>query len=346
MSPSQLPKNHRVAVFSLLTGQPLVARICQHLAIEPALHEERDFEDGEHKIRPLENVRGRDVYVVESLHSDQTLSVNDKLMRVLFLLATLRDAGAQRVTCIAPYLCYARKDRRTKARDPVTTRYVASLFETVGVDRFVTVDVHNPAAYENAFRIPSEQLTATPLWVEALAPQIRDREVVVVSPDAGGMKRAEVLRQALARRLNRPVGLAFVEKFRSDGQLRGGSVVGDVQGRVAIFVDDLISSGNTLARAAAACRERGAVTAYAATTHGVFSADASRVILESAFERLLILDTIPPSRVAPDLLNGRVQVIDCAPLLASAIHRLHTDGSIVALTEGLELPSQEFARQL
>lgn len=329
-----LPTDHSLAVFSLVTGRPLVERICRLLGVEPGRHEERDFEDGEHKIRPLESVRGRDVYVVESLHGDRALSVNDKLVRLLVFLGTLRDAGAAHVTCIAPYLCYARKDLRTKPRDPVTTRYIASLFEAVGIDRFVTVDVHNPAAYQNAFRIPTEQLTAIPAFVGASASLLGSGPATVVSPDAGGVKRAERFRQALERRIQAPVGSAFVEKFRSEGVVRGGTVVGDVDGRAVILIDDLISSGTTLARAASACRARGARVAYAAATHGVFCADASRLLRDCDLERIVVFDTIPADRLDADVLQRRVQVLDCAPLLASAIYRLHTGGSIVELSEG------------
>ena len=333
MTGIELPSGHRASLFSLESGHPLLGRICLHLGIAPSRHEEREFEDGEHKIRPLESVRGRDVYVVESLYGDDARSVNDKLVRVLFFIAALRDAGAERVTAIAPYLCYARKDVRTKPRDPVTTRYVATLFEAVGLNRIVVVDVHNPAAYQNAFRIPAELLTAAPAFVDAFAPLIGERDAAVVSPDAGGVKRAERFRQALERRLARPVNFAFLEKFRSEGVVRGGNVVGDVRDRVVIILDDLISSGTTLALAAAACRERGARATYAAATHGVFSSDAGRVLGGSALERIVILDTIPPHGLDAEFLRDRVQVIDCAPLLATAIHRLHTDGSIVALAE-------------
>lgn len=323
--------NTRVpALFSLHGGRPLLERICAQLGLPPARLEERDFEDGEHKLRPLESVRGRDVYVVESLAADAARSVDDKLVRVLFLLGALRDAGARRVTVVAPYLCYARKDMRTKPRDPVTMRYLAQLFEAAGAQRIVTLDVHNRAAYENAFRIPAEHLSASPLLVPALLPLVGDGEVVVVSPDAGGVKRAERFRQALERQLARSVGFAFVEKFRSEGMLRGGRVAGDVGGCCAVIVDDLISSGRTLARAAAACREQGARRAFAAVTHGVFSAECAAALEASALERVVLLDTIErplPVGLAPQ----RLQVLGCAPLLAEAIRRLHEDGSLVEL---------------
>ncbi|HVU01302.1 MAG TPA: ribose-phosphate diphosphokinase [Polyangiaceae bacterium] len=333
MSELDLPGDPRLAVFSLNSGRSLLERVCRRLGVSPGTHEERDFEDGEHKIRPLEDVSGRDVYVVQSLYGDETLSVDEKLTRLLFFIAALGDAGAERVTAVVPYLCYSRKDRRTKARDPVTSRYVAALFEAVGTGRVVTVDVHNPAAYENAFRIPTVHLTAARHFVDALVPLIGDEPVIVVSPDAGGAKRAERLREALERRLGREVPSAFVEKFRSEGVVRGGAVVGAVEGRVAVIVDDLVSSGTTLARAASACRARGARRAYAAATHAVFSAEANRSLGRSDLERIVVLDTIPPRRFEEDLLQGRLCVLDCTDLLAGAIRGLHTNGSLPELAE-------------
>lgn len=334
MKDLSLPSDHHVTVFGALSTQALARRVCAHLGIAPGGLEEREFEDGEHKSRPLESVRGRDVYIVESLYGDPQRSVNDKLARVLFLIAAMNDLGARRVTMVAPYLCYSRKDMRTKPRDPVTTRYVASLFEAVGAHRIVCMDVHNRAAYENAFRIPAEHLTATPAFTEHLARMVAARSAAVVSPDAGGVKRAERLRGSLEKRLGAPVPLAFIEKFRSEGKVRGGAAVGSVEGRVAIIVDDLISSGTTLALAAEACRQRGAAAVYAAVTHGVFAREASDVLRRSSIERLLMFDTIPPERLEPDLLQSRVEIIDCAPLLASAIRRLHTDGSLGELERG------------
>ena len=325
------PFRGRLAVFSLESGRALRNRICHALGIPPGRHEEREFEDGEHKTRPLESVRGRDVYLVESLHKDAELTVGDKLTRTLFFLAALRDVGASRVTLVAPYLCYSRKDRRTKPRDPVTTRYVAMLFEAVGIDRVVTVDVHNEAAYENAFRVPAEHLTAVPVLVDAFAPVVGGQGAVVVSPDAGGVKRAERFRQALEARLDRSVAFAFVEKFRSEGVVRGGAVVGDVGDRVAIILDDLISSGTTLSRAALACRERGARVVHAAATHAVFSRDSVRVLGSAQIDRIVVLDTVGAHPPEVDPLRNRVRTLDCAPLLAEAIQRLHTDGSLVDL---------------
>jgi ribose-phosphate pyrophosphokinase len=324
----------QLSLFALNASREFGERVAGALGIALAPHEEREFEDGEHKARPLESVRGRDVFVVASLYGDDRQSVNDKLVRLLFFVGALRDASAGRITAVIPYLCYARKDRRSKSRDPVSTRYVAALLETVGADRVVTLDVHNLAAYENAFRIRADHLEARRLFVEEFVPRIGSEPVVVVSPDVGGVKRAEAFRQSLSRRLGREASGAFLEKYRSAGVVSGEAVVGDVEGRIAIILDDLISTGGTIARAVAACRSRGARAVYAAATHGIFVGEAGRMLAEPGLERLVITDTIPPFRLDPALVRGKVTVLDTAPLFAEAIRRIHTGGSVVELVEG------------
>jgi ribose-phosphate pyrophosphokinase len=307
--------------------------VVAHLGVDAAAHEDRRFEDGEHKVRPLVSVRDADVFILDSLYGDAAHTVHDKLCRLLFFTATIRDAGAERVTVVAPYLCYARKDRRTKARDPVTTRYVATLLEAVGCDAVVAMDVHNPAAYQNAFRRRAEHLEGRPLFVTHLAPLLGSEEVVIVSPDAGGVKRADALRASLTRALGRPIELAFMEKKRSEGVVSGEAFVGDVAGRTAIIVDDLVSSGTTLVRAARACAQRGAARSLAVVTHGLFNEGARAALEESALERLIVLNTVPPARLPEQLLRDRVTVLDAAPLVAEAILRLHTGGSLIELLE-------------
>jgi ribose-phosphate pyrophosphokinase len=324
----------QLSLFALNASREFGERVAGALGVALVPHEEREFEDGEHKARPLESVRGRDVFVVVSLYGDEHQSVNDKLVRLLFFVGALRDASAGRITAVIPYLCYARKDRRSKSRDPVSTRYVAALLETVGAERVVTLDVHNLAAYENAFRIRADHLEARRLFVEEFVPRIGREPVVVVSPDVGGVKRAEAFRQSLSRRLGREASGAFLEKYRSAGVVSGEAVVGDVEGRIAIILDDLISTGGTIARAVAACRSRGARAVYAAATHGIFVGDAARMMAEPGLERLVITDSIPPFRLDPALVRGKVTVLDTAPLFAEAIRRIHTGGSVVELVEG------------
>jgi ribose-phosphate pyrophosphokinase len=328
-----MPAND-LMLFALDASRTYGEAVADALGIALSAHEEREFEDGEHKSRPLASVRDRDVFVLHSLYSDAGQSVNDKLARLLFFIGALRDAAAGRVTAVVPYLAYARKDRKSKTRDPVTTRYVAQLFEAVGTHCVVTLDVHNLAAFQNAFRCRTENLEAAPLLVAHLAPAIGSAEVAVVSPDAGGIKRAEAFRTRLAAALGRPVAAAFAEKYRSGGALSGDALVGDVERKIAIIVDDLIAAGNTVVRAAQACRQRGATRIFAAAAHGVFAPAANAVLGASDIERIVVTDTIPALRVTDPRLATRIEQISAAALFAETIRRLHSGGSIVELQGG------------
>jgi len=320
-------------LFALGASTPYGTRVAQHLGVPLAPHEERDFEDGQHKIRSLVSVRGRDTFVLHSLHGDDERSVNDKLCRLLFFLGSLRDAAAATVTAVIPFLCYSRKDRKTKSRDPITTRYVAAMFEAVQVDRVVTLDVHNLAAFQNAFRCRTEHLEALSLFASHFAAVLGDESAAIVSPDLGGIKRAEALRGSLAGLLGRPLGAAVVEKYRSQDVVRGETLTGDVEGCTAILIDDMISSGGTIARAARACRAAGARSVWAAASHGVFTSAANEALAEEALERVIILDTIRPDRLDPGLRQSKVELLDASHLFSDAISALHSGGSIVELSE-------------
>lgn len=323
--------NDDLLLFALDASRDFGQDVGRELGIALSAHEERGFEDGEHKTRPLVNVRGRDVYVVHSLYGDGAQTVNDKLVRLLLFLGALKDASAARITAVVPYLAYARKDRKSKSRDPVATRYVAQLFEAVGTDCVVTLDVHNLAAYQNAFRCRSENLEANPLFVEHFAAKWPDAPITVVSPDAGGIKRAEAFRHRMGAAVSRPIGAAFAEKYRSAGVVSGEAFVGDVEGRVAIIIDDLISGGTTIARAAEACRKHGAQRVVAAASHGVFAAAANATLAASCVEEIVVTNTIPPLRVTDVALRSKLTQVSVAPLFAQAIGRLHTGGSITEL---------------
>jgi ribose-phosphate pyrophosphokinase len=321
-------------IFALGTQRDFAEKVAASLGVPLDPLEERSFEDGEHKIRPLVNVRNRDVYVIQSLYADGGQSVNDKLCKLLFFIATLKDAGADRVTAITPYLCYTRKDRRTKARDPVTIRYMASLFEAVNLDRIVTIDVHNLQAFQNAFRIPAEHLEAEILFVRYFHELLKDtKSIVVMSPDIGGVKRAQQFQQRLARVMSTDIDFAFMEKQRSKDVLSGEMVIGDVKGKTVIIIDDLISSGSTLARAASACERMGASQCFAVVTHGMFSGKADAVLSDTALHQIVVTNTIPPFRLEGGASREKLAIVDVAPLFADVINRLHSGGSIVELMD-------------
>jgi ribose-phosphate pyrophosphokinase len=320
-------------LFALDATRTFAEKIAATLGVALSAHEEREFEDGEHKARPLVSVRGEDVFVIQSLHGGPDQSPNDKFCQLLFFLATMKENGAARVTAVIPYLAYARKDRQTKPRDPVTTRYVALLFEAVGTDRVVTLDVHNVVAFQNAFRCETVHLDTRRLFAERAIGLVGGGRVVVASPDPGGVKRAQLFREKIESMLGRPVGGAFVEKRRSAGVVTGNLLVGDVADATVLIVDDLISSGATMARAARACREGGAEAAYALAAHGLFTGDAASALRHQDLVRTFVTDTVPAFRLEKGPIEANVEIVSAAPLFAEAILALHEGNSIDALLE-------------
>ena len=321
-----------VTLFALDATRSLGVHVASALGLALAAHEAREFEDGEHKLRPIDPVAKRDVYVLQSLYADAEHSVNDKLVRLLFFLGALRDAGAARVTAVLPYLAYARKDARTQPNDPLASRYIAQMLEALGVACTVAVEVHNPAAFQNAFRSRTEHIPSTAVFADAVIAALAPGDsVTVVSPDPGGFKRADQLRLALSKRLQREVAIAFMEKRRAQGKLITGRLVGEVSATTAVIFDDIVASGSTLAAAAAECRAHGARQIVAAAAHGLFVPPAHRVLADAAIDRVLVTDSVPPFRLEAGAFRDRVDVVSIAPLLARAVDRLHRGASLVDL---------------
>lgn len=309
--------------------------VAQALGASVDPHEERDFEDGEHKARPLVSVRDQDVYVLHSLAGDGGASANDKLLKLLFFIATCRENGAARVTAVAPYLAYARKDRQTKARDPVTTRYVAQLFEAMGTDCLVTLEVHNLVAFQNAFRCRTVHLDARRLFCPAIRELAGDASVVIFSPDGGGVKRAELLKESYETATGHATGFGFMEKHRSRGVVTGDLFAGDVDGKVVFLVDDMISTGGTMLRAARACRERGAKAVHAVASHGLFGKGSQTLFSDGAIDQVVVTDSLASASDEAAARQGKIELVPCGTLIAEAIRRLHEPGSIAELV-GME----------
>ena len=318
-------------LFALRGAEPLGHRIAAAggLAVPLAMHEERDFDLGEHKARPLVDVREADVVVLAALQGGAGMSVNDRLVRLLFFLATCRDHGAARVTAVLPYLPYSRKDRRTKEYDPVSSRYLAQLIEAMAPDDVLTLDVHNPAAFENAFRRRAVSLSATGLFAQDIAARTPPGEppIVVMSPDPGGVKRAQILRETLEKVTRRDVGFAFREKRRSAGHVSGDLFAGDVKGCAVHIFDDMICGGGTILRAAATARAQGAVEVHALASHALFGSDAvERIAQDGALDSLTVTDSALPFLADLGPLSAKLRILASAPLLAAAIRSLH-DGT-------------------
>lgn len=319
-------------IFSLDADRAFSDSVASELGTCQGAHEERDFSDGEHKIRPLENVRGRDVYLVQSLYSDGQYGVNDKLVRLLFFIGALRDASAARITAVVPYLCYSRKDRQAQPRDPIASRYVSQLFEAMQIDSFATLDVHNEAALQNSLRCPSQALHAQSLFTAYFADQLDHDFLCVASPDIGGVKRAESFRERLSLFTGRTIGIAYTEKKRRDGEVTGpASVTGDVAGRDVIIFDDMIASGTTIARAAEAFLNEGARSVHAAATHGAFTEAADQILASTHLSSIVITNSLPPWRLRNLDVTDKLVVLDAAPLIAEAIRCMHSGDSLVEL---------------
>lgn len=306
---------------------PFARTVAQELGMALAPSEEREFDGGEHKMRSLEDVQGQDVFVIHTLFGDSNASANDKLCRLLFFCGSLKDAGAARVTACIPYLAYARKDRRTQPNDPVTTRYVATLFEAVGIDRIVVLDVHNAAAFDNAFRHTTIRLEAMETFADHLAPSLGENEIVVASPDTGGIKRAQRFRETLGARLGREVGFALMEKRRAKGIVSGETFVGEVRSRELLICDDMIVSGTTIMRATAAARSAGARRVIVLATHAAFSPPAQQLFESEGPDAVLVTDSVSIASAFEPFVGTRLRVCSVAPLFARSIARLSASPS-------------------
>lgn len=288
-----------------------------------APHEDRRFDDGEHKWRPMADPRGRDIYVLASLHGDDGASPQDKTVRLLSMIATLRDHGAQRVSAVLPYLAYARKDQRTQPYDPVTLRYIAQMLEALRCDQVFSLEVHNPAAFENALRIPTVHLQACAAFDEPVRAWAvaGTQRLVVASPDPGGVKRALRWRERLEQQLHASVGFAMVDKRRGLGVVSSGHLVaGDVDGATVLLRDDLVASGQTLAHASTALKRAGAAKVVAFAAHGLFTGDADQVLAHAPLDGIVVTDSVPAFRLPRSCEAAqRLQVVSAAPLLAQAL---------------------------
>jgi ribose-phosphate pyrophosphokinase len=307
----------RLLVFSGNANRSLAQEITSCLSITLGRAIVGTFKNDETRVKLDDNVRGCDVFVIQPICTP----VDHNLMELLFIIDALRRASAARVTAVIPYYGYAKQEKKTSGREPISAKLVANLICTAGADRVLTIDLHAPAI-EGFFDIPVDHLQAAPL----LADSIRELNLpnpVVVSPDAGGVGRANRFRERIG------AGLAIIAKQRPAPDVSEVvEMVGDVEGKTAIIVDDMISTGGTLIEAAHALMERGARSVYACATHGIFAADALESIAQSHLVETIVTNTIP----LPGAHDGaRVKVISVAALFAEAIMRIHKDLSLSTL---------------
>jgi ribose-phosphate pyrophosphokinase len=304
----------------LFTGNSnveLVQKISKKLKTSIGRSVVKSFSDGEINVEIDESVRGMDVFVIQSVCDP----VNNNLMELLILIDALKRASAERITAVLPYYGYARQDRKVLPRAPISAKLVADLITTAGASRILTVDLH-AGQIQGFFNIPVDHLFAAPVLLDYLK-QLKN-DVVIVSPDAGGVERA----RAYAKRLDS--SLAIIDKRRESPNVsQAMNIIGDVSGLSAVLVDDMVDTGGTLARAAYALVEKGAKQVYACCTHPVLSGRAVEVILESPIEKMIVTDTIPLKKEAKAC--PKMKVLSISNLLAEAIRRIYENESVSCL---------------
>jgi len=282
------------------------------------------FKNEETRVEIGENVRGSEAFVIQSIcKAPNGNGVNDSLMELLLMIDALRRASAARISAVIPYYGYAKQDKKTKGREPISAKVVANLLKIAGAKRIVTLDLH-AAQIQGFFDLPVDNLMAMPVLCNHLKKEgLCDDKIVVVSPDAGGVHRAELF----AKRLNSTLAIVFKRRPEPDVS-EVTDIVGDVNGKIAVVVDDMISTGGTLAKAAEAIRARGAIKVYTVATHGIFAGDALDVLQRSDIEKVIVTNTIPIEGLDA---HPKFTQLSIAQTLADAITRITTNRSISEL---------------
>ena len=306
-------------ILSCNSNLPLADSISKELNLKLVNAEVKRFSDMEVFVEVKENVRGEDMFVIQST----SYPANDNLMELLVTLDALRRASAKRITAVIPYFGYARQDRKSGPRTPISAKLVANLITSAGADRVLTMDLH-AGQIQGFFDIPTDNLFAAPVFVKDIKDRYSDVPTIVVSPDVGGVLRA----RAIARRIN--AGLAIIDKRREKpGASEVMNIIGDVSKHHCILVDDIVDSGGTLCNAAEALISAGAISVDAYVTHGVLSGSAVSRVLNSPLNNLVTTDSIQATE--PIKLASNIRQISIASILGEAIRRVHTESSVSTL---------------
>lgn len=316
-------------LFGMRGSREFARSVASHLGpdVSVATHEEDYFDDGETYCRSSVNVRGADVFVIQSLYSCQDERVSDKLIKLLNFLGALHDASAGRVTVIAPYLAYSRQDRKTKSREGVVTKYLARWLESMGADRLLTIDIHNLAAFQNShWDCLTDELAAKNLMARWVADNVgKADDLCVLSPDEGSIRRNRLFRNKLSQLTGVDIPVAVVDKTHVGRAIQGHAIVGNVKGKRVVMVDDIIASGKTMCEAKNLVEADGGEVWAICATHGLFVGKASDNL--RGFPRIVVTDTVSPYRLQGEA-REKVVTVSVARLFAQAIRRIHEEDSI------------------
>jgi ribose-phosphate pyrophosphokinase len=309
----------KLKIFAARANPALAQRICEYLQLPLGRGRTELFPDGELIIKVEEDVRGRDCFVVQSTSHP----VNAHLMELMIWVDCLRRASASRITAVIPYFGYARQDRKDEGRVPITARLVANLLERAGADRVVSIDLH-AAQVQGFFDIPMDHLHAAPVFAKWFS-SVNLKNIVFVSPDVGNVKRAQMYANVLGGEI------CIIDKRRKSGSdAEAVHIIGDVEGRNVLMVDDMITTAGTMTEAIKILRDHGAGDIYLSATHAVFAPPAMKRLAEADFTKIAVSDTIPINGRA-DAIKDRLVVLSVAELLGEAIHRIHHNASVSAL---------------
>jgi ribose-phosphate pyrophosphokinase len=324
MSTLQVAGQKNLVLLSGRAYPALADEIAAQLGITVTPTTARDFANGETFIKPDESVRGTDAFVVQSF----TTPINQWVMETLVLLDALKRASAKRITVVAPFYPYARQDKKHRGREPISARLIADLFETAGADRIMAIDLHT-AQIQGFFNGPVDHLFALPLLADHVRSKYPVGDLVVVSPDTGRVRMAEQWADELGGR-----EIAFVHKTRdidTANAVVANRVVGDVEGKVCLLIDDMIDTGGSITKAANLLFQNGATEVVIAATHGIFSAPATDVLKNSRVSEVIVTNTLP---ITPEKQFDKLTVLSVAPLLATAIKAVFEDDSVTSLFAG------------
>ncbi|PID39810.1 MAG: phosphoribosylpyrophosphate synthetase [Proteobacteria bacterium] len=312
-----------LAIFSGNANRSLAEEICRYVEVPLGNASVSSFSDGESFVEIGENIRGVNCFVVQPTSTP----VNQNLMELLVMIDALKRASAGSIIAVVPYFGYARQDRKVKPRTPISAKLAADLISAAGADRVLSIDLH-AGQIQGFFNIPLDHLFAMPVMIDYLRDRLRDRDVVIVSPDAGGVERA----RAYSKRLK--ASLAIIDKRRDAPNVSEVmNIIGDVDGKHAVIIDDMIDTAGTLTQAAEAVMKKGATSVIAAATHAVFSGPALSRIEASCMEEVIVTNSIPaqPPQVSASDGNNKIKVLSVAKLLGEAIKRIHHGDSISSL---------------
>jgi ribose-phosphate pyrophosphokinase len=314
----------RLMVASGRASQELASKIADRLGVDLTDAGLKTFSDGEVYCRYEDSIRGADLFIVQSICGAEGLSPNDALMELMLMCHAAKHASAHRIIAVTPWYGYSRQDKKSAPREPISARLVAELLETSGIDRLVTMDLH-AGQIQGFFSKPVDHMTAMPVLTQFVQDQLKGNDLVIIAPDAGRVK--------LVRKFAQKVGApyALLEKERPAQQVAEiGYVIGDVKGKVAVIVDDIIATGGTLAASAQTVLDEGAEQVYAVATHGLFSGNAFEVLEASPLSGIVVTDTVPLHSGAPD----SIKVLTTADILTDSVRRIFTDDSVSEIFQG------------